>query len=281
MASGGDEPAGDEVVAAAADGEVDDILATLESGCANTGVTCDPFLLGWYHQKLSPTFHLPHSEDTLAVLLTSTPSMFEHLFLPYLSSPHYSHTHLDPLDQCLKHFFSRLTSLFPSRGVEAIHDFEMCPATRRPRVLVQTAGHVAGVAYYYRREDVHPPDPWPQDTKMYGVSMHPKYGGWFAFRGVLIFPGVRAPGLPCPQPQDCVPTREMRVELLEKFNWSWRDWGYRDVMVGGGPKETYSEQQRQYFSTEPSGRLPLIRHLCSPSAHNPVCDLPPPDHHHS
>ena len=42
--------------------------------------------------------------------------------------------------------------------METIHDFEMT-ATRRPKVLVQTAGHVAGAAYYYQRKDVDP-DAW-------------------------------------------------------------------------------------------------------------------------
>ena len=34
-----------------------------------------------------------------------------------------------------------------------MHDFELTH-TRRPKVLVQTAGHVAGGAYYYQKSDV-------------------------------------------------------------------------------------------------------------------------------
>ncbi len=123
-------------------------------------------------------------------------------------------------------------------------------------MLVQTAGHVAGVARYYQREDVNP-DPWPVEQRVYGVSMHPEYGGWFAFRGVLIFPSVKAPKLTRTDPPDCVPSREMRVELLDRFNGNWRDWTYRDVIVGGA-KEKYSERQKLYFSKEPAERRPLI-----------------------
>lgn len=240
----------------------DEILSILETKCEGTGIGCHPFLLSWYHDKVGSPFHLPYSGSTLAVLVVSKPNMFEKLFLPYLNSPQYSRGHLDPLDQCFKHFFSKLKELFPLNLVEAIHDFEMSPISRRPRVLVQTAGHVAGVARYYQRKDVNP-DPWPKEQKMFGVSMHPTYGGWFAFRGVLIFKDVEAPELMPVEPADCVPSQQMRVELLEKYNLSWRDWSFRDV-IEGGVKERYSAQQKLYFSTEPGKRVSLIDEYLSP-----------------
>ena len=48
---------------------------------------------------------------------------------------------------------------FTDHEVECIHDFEL-HHSRRPKVLVQTAGHVAGAAYYYQRCDISD-DPWP------------------------------------------------------------------------------------------------------------------------
>ena len=241
---------------------MNEVVGRVKQRCEGTGVTCHPFLLGWYHEMVDPPFHLPYSSSTLVVLLVSTPSMFELLFLPYLSSSLYSPSTLDPLDQCLKHFFKELQELFPSHSkVEAIHDFDMIPGYRRPRMLVQTAGHVAGVARYYQRKDVNP-DPWPKERRVYGVSVHPEYGGWFAFRGVLIFPDVQAPQLTCKEACDCVPTQEMRVDLLDKFNGNWRDWSYRDV-VAGEVKEKYSAAQKLYFSTEPAKRGPIIQTLIS------------------
>lgn len=242
--------------------EVEEVIGVLQSRCEGTGVTCHPFLLGWYHDRVAPPFHFPWGEDTLAVLLISTPSMFERLFIPYLRSSHYSHTVLDPLDQCFKHFFSQLRDLFPLQGVKVIHDFEICPQTRRPRVLVQTAGHVAGIAHYYQREDVNP-DPWPAEKKIFGVSIHPEFGGWFAFRGILIFEDVKAPDLKKAEPVDCVPSQDMRVEVLERYNGNWQDWTFRDVVLGGA-KERYSEEQKLYFSTEPGKRLPLVMKYCNP-----------------
>ena len=54
---------------------------------------------------------------------------------------------------------------FPSHNMEVIHDFELSPS-RRPKILVQTAGHVAGATYYYQRKDIVP-DPWPQDQVLF------------------------------------------------------------------------------------------------------------------
>ena len=226
--------------------------------------------VGWYNSAVSRPFHFPYHDNTLAVLVASAPSMFESLFLPWLAD-HYQvdseleGAQLDPLDRCFKGLFARLKSLFPGEeDFEAIHDFELHPGTRRPKVLVQTAGHVAGYAYYYQRKDVQP-DPWDKDKKMYGVSVHPRYGGWFAFRGVLIFKGLLAPELKERDPVDCVSSWEKRKELLQEYNFNWQEWKYRDVIDGGKVVEQYSEEQKRYFGTEPSKRFDLIPDLIGSS----------------
>lgn len=243
------------------------VTHVLGGACREVGLRSHPFLVGWYNASVShAAFHLPYPEDTVAFLLLSTPSMFESLFMPYITSPSYSPCQLDPLDQCLKHFFSELAASFPSAESEVIHDFEVDPGSRRPRVLVQTAGHVAGAARYYQRDDVNP-DPWPKTKRIYGVSVHPTYGGWFAFRGVFIFKQLRVPDLPREAPADCVPDQTMRIDLLSKYNFSWKDWSFRDV-VTGGVQERYSEQQKQYFSAEPSQRHALIQNVMAKCGSN-------------
>lgn len=58
---------------------------------------------------------------------------------------------------------------------------------------------------------------------MFGVCVHPRFGGWFAIRALLIFEGVTV-GLEMvqPVPPDCVPSREERIQLLEAFNFHWQ-----------------------------------------------------------
>ena len=236
------------------------VKGTLERGCEVVGLNAHPFLVDWYNDSVvSERFQLQYPRGTVAFLLLSTPSMFEKLFLPYVTSTDYVPCQLDPLDQCMKQFFFTLTSSFPSLNVEVIQDFEVDPVSRRPRVLVQTAGHVAGVARYYQRDDVNPA-PWPERKRIYGVSVHPKYGGWFAFRGVVIIKNLQEPSLPRSDPVDCVPSQEDRVRLLHLYNFNWRDWTFRDV-VAGGVAERYSQLQRDYFSTEPARRPSLIQKL--------------------
>ena len=51
--------------------------------------------------------------------------------------------------------------------------------SRRPKILVQTAGHAAGAAYYYQRTDVKP-DAWDETKvlKNYGPLLFPSKP-WF------------------------------------------------------------------------------------------------------
>ena len=77
------------------------------------------------------------------------------------------------------------------------------------------------------------------------MSIHPKYGGWFAFRGVLIFPDIHPPPASLVQPDmpDVIPNDAALRELLEQFNYHWRDGRYRDCVPVA---ERYSEEQQEY-----------------------------------
>ncbi|XP_041358604.1 cyanocobalamin reductase / alkylcobalamin dealkylase-like isoform X3 [Gigantopelta aegis] len=171
--------------------------------------------------------------------------------------------HLTCLKRHLNHSsLNRTCQEFLEEEVEVIHDFEMTP-NRRPKVLLQTAGHVSGAAYYYQQNDLKE-NTWPQKKKMYGVSIHPRYGGWFAFRPVVIFKNIECPDLEQQLPEDCVPTQELRKELLERINFHWQDWSFRDIIA---PVKRYSEEQKLYFQTLPKDRHELLvkmkkKHMC-------------------
>lgn len=51
---------------------------------------------------------------------------------------------------------------------------------------------------------------------------------------------------------------ELRKELLERFNFRWKDWTYRDIIP---VEKKYSEDQKEYFSTPPKDRKVLIDKL--------------------
>jgi methylmalonic aciduria homocystinuria type C protein len=216
------------------------------------GFECYPFKIGWYNEMVTTGFHLAFDPDTLAFVVVSTPGMFDQAFKPYVCRQECTGVG-DLIDSCVADQFSKIQQEFADLEIECIHDFELHPS-RRPKVLVQTAGHVAGAAYYYQRKDVQN-DPWPATQKISGVSIHPLYGGWFALRGVIIFKTICVPELEQKAAPDSVPTDELRIELLERFNFHWRDWSFRDIVP---TKATYSQEQRDYFLTPPQQRGPLI-----------------------
>ena len=124
------------------------------------------------------------------------------------------------------------------------------------KVLVQTGAHVAGGAYYYQRRSVSKgKDPWDAKTKISGVSVHAKYGGLFPIRGVIVFKVILAPHLPRKEPEDVVQGDEKRIELLEKFNFHWKDQSFKNIVPANAK---YSEEQKEYFATLPANRKELL-----------------------
>ena len=49
---------------------------------------------------------------------------------------------------------------FDDCKAEIFHDYDIDPVSRRPRVLVQTAGHVAGAAFFYQKSHVEISPDW-------------------------------------------------------------------------------------------------------------------------
>lgn len=89
-----------------------------------------------------------------------------------------------------------------------------------------------------------------------GVCLHPKYGGWFAMRGVFILKNVQIQDLISKQPIDVLNNDKKLIEdLLNRFNNNWKDNTYRDVIQ---VDQKYSQKQIDYFLTEPKDRKTLI-----------------------
>lgn len=53
-------------------------------------------------------------------------------------------------------------------------------------------------------------------------------------------------------------TAELRKELLERFNFRWQDWTFRDIIP---VEKKYSENQKTYFATPPKDRPALVAKL--------------------
>ncbi|XP_013772122.1 methylmalonic aciduria and homocystinuria type C protein homolog [Limulus polyphemus] len=232
--------------------DVAEFSCVLTKKLGTLGLEVHPFKVGWYNSQVKPVFKLPYDDNTVAFLIISTPQMFEKAFKPFVCSSELTGLK-DPIDECMMFYLHQATQEFVDFDIDVIHDFELLP-NRRPLILMQTVGHVAGVTYYYQRSDLKN-DPWDKSQKIYGVCIHPRYGGWFSFRGVLIFKDVLCPDLVKNPPPDVVASDELRIELLERFNFHWQDWSYRDIIP---VVDIYSEEQKHYFSTKPKDRKQLL-----------------------
>ncbi|XP_049444178.1 cyanocobalamin reductase / alkylcobalamin dealkylase [Epinephelus fuscoguttatus] len=239
---------------AASTANVEGITRLLEDYLSKLGFEVYPLKVGWYNAVLSPTLRLAYPDDSLAVVVLSTPAMFEQAFLPFMEERGCQGLS-DPIDQCVKHCVSSAVSkCFPGQEVDVRYDYELLPS-RKPKFLAQTAAHVSGAAFYYQQSDVTD-QPWAE-KKMFGVCVHPRFGGWFAIRALLVFGDVTVGTETVqPAPPDCVPSREGRIQLLEAFNFHWQDWSYRDIVR---PVQIYSQKQKDYFSTPPAQRFALLK----------------------
>ncbi|KAM8875544.1 cyanocobalamin reductase / alkylcobalamin dealkylase isoform 2-T2 [Spinachia spinachia] len=205
---------------AASASNVGDITRLLEEHLSKLGFEIYPLKVGWYNSVLPPSLCLGHHNDCLAVLVLSTPAMFEEAFLPFVKQRSFQALS-DPVDQCVRHCVSSaVAQCFSGNDVDVSYDYELLPS-RKPRFLAQTAAHVCGAAFYYQQADVRE-QPWAH-KKMFGVCVHPRFGGWFAIRALLVFKGVMVDSeMLQPDPPDCVPSREGRIQLLEAFNLHWQ-----------------------------------------------------------
>jgi methylmalonic aciduria homocystinuria type C protein len=260
------------------DKEYQEIVSKLDSEGSRFGLEIIPFKTEWYNNAITDEkFAFDDAPNTLAFIVISTPSMFEKAFLPYIKREASNSECLDikdPLDRCMKNTLLHLSKIFrDDYGIVQMHDFEISPITKRPKVLVQTAGHVAGAVRLYQNCN-NVPDKESQvackefqcgsvnGTKVFPVCLHPKYGGWFALRGVLIFKNVRVGNSYLKQKNPpLILTSQNDIEnLLYSYNHHWKDWKYRDI---GMPRdiERYSDFQKKYFETEPSVRHSLIEQI--------------------
>ncbi|KAM7410270.1 hypothetical protein PAMA_001623 [Pampus argenteus] len=239
---------------AAYDVNVESVIELLKDSVSKHGFEVYPLKVGWYNSVLPSSLSLAYPDDCLAVVVLSTPAMFEQAFLPFMEQRGCQRLS-DPIDQCVKHCLSSAVSqCFPGQKVDVRYDYELLPS-RKPKFLAQTAAHVSGAAFYYQQSDVTD-QPWTK-KKMFGVCVHPRFGGWFAIRALLVFGDVTVGSeLVQPVPPDCVPSREGRIQLLEAFNLHWQDWSYRDIVH---PVQTYSQKQMEYFSTPPAQRFALLK----------------------
>jgi len=230
------------------------------------GLEAHPFHVGWYNDLVDTKFQIDYSYNAMALVVLSGPDTFEECVLPYVRTqlekrPDF--TTCDPLDECMKVLLTVAHQKLETAGFanDVFHDFDMYP-NRRPKILVQTAAHVAGAVEYFHKDrlKVQTTSTWVKDSKLFGVAIHPEFGGWFAIRGVIVFKDLILDSnnsIPKPGPTIQVNDDDKISLLLEEFGLRWRNDVWRDVLPRLGDRK-YSRGFIGYLDTEPGKRWEFI-----------------------
>jgi len=132
---------------------------------------------------------------------------------------------------------------------------------RPPYLHAQSLGFVSGMTEYVESSaldecidpevlsSVRDDDIWGTNSnRILGVSLHPRYGGWFAFRALIVFENVTWPqSIPPPIPLSFL-SETQKKEVLYEYNCQpdvgrWRD--YHDASLG--PIIRYDATQYAFF----------------------------------
>lgn len=205
------------------------------------GFEVHPFKVQWYNELVEEKYRLPYDADTIGVAVISTPDMFEKAFKEYLATGLYQSG--PPTQKALIYYMEKVQKILPETDVRCYFDKDEEKGIYL--ILTQTSTHVAGGAYYYQRRDVTN-DPWDKDTKIYGFSIHPRYGGWISLDAAIFLKSLRYRDLPKREPVDCVPTDKERIRLLKMLNEDGDYWGVRDIIP---VEKKYTEEHIKYLKS--------------------------------
>ncbi|VDM01759.1 unnamed protein product [Schistocephalus solidus] len=204
----------------------------------------------------------------------------------YLRITHAVSVFSDRLDEChhLQGVIEQIKECFWSP------DYALQPVTRMPLVHSSAAGHAAGVAYFHSPSEAVEVGVKESSEvtalgvgtphRLFGCSLHPYHGGWFGFRGVLMFPKVRCPDLPRKQPRSSLPPGTPPFDpvlvrnLLTEYTCHWRNQKWREFGLDTSdeastvastsadgeelPTQRYSLAARIFFNTACNKRLQLL-----------------------
>jgi len=254
-------------------------LKHMQEEAGRAGLEVAPLKVGWYNQALEDkSYQLDYPDETFAFGIISAPSFFEKTFAKHLETCLDNSKGSDPespkdyFDDCVRNTVDEnLLGELKKSGIEVrvLYDFDMDQETFKPHMLAQVVAHSAGMARCYRQNDLNEEGYVSYKelnggkdvdrSKIYPVCLHPKYGGWFGIRALVVFPGLTlcdGSVVSRKQPHEILTSQQQIAKLLYLYNNCWADWTYRDVgMPSSKSGETrYSEPQKQYFAQMPDQR---------------------------
>ncbi|CAE1172260.1 MMACHC [Acanthosepion pharaonis] len=240
--------------------DINKIIQDAKSVFSSNIVEIYAFKVDWYNNLVAPKYKLDYKNDTVALIFFTIPYVFNESFIPFLcnykemvvhkSWEKFIHYNMEKVQQMLKKEYHLK---IPDEDIMYSFDTECGHA----KILVQTAGHIAAGAYYYQRRDVIP-DPWPKNKTIYGVSIHPLYGGYFSLDAVIILRNIYDPKMIKKPPPDVVKSHAKRVELLTLYNDYYQNQKWRDIIP---VQRKYTDEHMKYVMTYGEERENYVKRL--------------------
>eukprot|EP00930_Biecheleria_cincta_P037904 TRINITY_DN26052_c0_g1_i1.p1 TRINITY_DN26052_c0_g1~~TRINITY_DN26052_c0_g1_i1.p1 ORF type:complete len:320 (-),score=41.76 TRINITY_DN26052_c0_g1_i1:45-1004(-) len=246
---------------------------TLALKLAKACIYVKPLLVGWYNDHRKRTTNgtqlLDAPEDALAFLLYSGPGYIDTIVEHFIHSARNESCHY--VDATTDALLEGLLREFPENlGAHAVN-LDKGP----PYFHAQTLGVVAGAGQHLDPSEIddlewhesiskqllelRSPEVWGTDVtvrqKLFGISLHPEFGGWYAYRGLLILHGARASSLVRPPCVVAVADLAEKKRIIAEYNLRGDDCRWRDLThTGHAPDKRYTPEEMIFFTEMNLGR---------------------------
>lgn len=217
----------------------------------------------WYNELRrtvnpeSPQLIESENQDALCVILISNGRFFEQVIETYRADPGSIPNNF--VERTTNRLLNELVRNLKIKGCKQVSQYNL---DTPPFLHSQSLGYLAGLVEYISGDEVIVHDDervlleqrchhnrfTNADSRMLGLTLHPQYGGWFAYRGLLVLHDLNWPDERSkPSPMKFLSERQRRDAILQ-FNLD-PDIGYwRDLNdPRRGPVIRYTVVQYAYF----------------------------------
>lgn len=233
-----------------------------------------PLLAGWYNEQRRATADgtqlIDAPEDAVVFAIASVPGYLD------LVVEHFARAHPDTdfVDATTNEILMALRSALPLQLEATVTNTDQGP----PYYHVQSVGAVAGFDQHIEAneqelaaedpgwtgklsdelQEKRDPKMWGSDKatlrKIFGVNVHPVWGGWYAYRAILVLKGARQASLPKPAPLKFLAPKEAR-RIISEYNLRHETCIWRDLSEEAHPPaQRYSPEEYLFFSETSSAK---------------------------
>eukprot|EP00930_Biecheleria_cincta_P105028 TRINITY_DN9752_c0_g1_i1.p1 TRINITY_DN9752_c0_g1~~TRINITY_DN9752_c0_g1_i1.p1 ORF type:complete len:310 (-),score=60.20 TRINITY_DN9752_c0_g1_i1:60-965(-) len=251
-----------------------------------------PFLVGWYNQIRAETAdgtqRIEAPESAVAFAILSVPGYLD------VVAEHYARERPKDafVDTATNAILQRLRDLIPAELDAEIINTDVGP----PYYHVQSIGSVCGGDEHIEAKDLRGKgedcEAWEEDLadrleetrdpkmwgtqpemrrKIFGVNVHPVWGGWYAYRGLVVLRKGLQKSLAKPEPLRFLGDKDAR-RILAEYNLRHQLCRWRDLSESHPPECRYRPEEFFFFTeTSPEKRRQYLemRASLAPAATSP------------